>query len=236
MLIKLINHFSGRERVPIQVAEVLDVLKTWGAKDDVYFFEVDVDTDVIKGLITHWEAPWDDGSTRRFADIATARSLTAQERRLIECKELLHILDPDWALVNKNHAIESLIEKIVIPAEFQDPYGDDMAHANSDSVAILHAAAVLFPWATRRLLLPKVSQIGIQRIADEIIDLPPKVVATVMSEGWSKIYRIMTTEIMPVRDEKGDVVLLDMFVGGEWIGSRRTREQCKQALESHPML
>jgi hypothetical protein len=235
VLFKLINHFAGRERAPVQVLEVLYVLKSWGIKDDVFFYPVDADTAVIKGMITHWEAPWDDGSVKRFADIATARTLTDQERRLIECKELLHILDPDWALVNKNRAIEELIEKIIIPPEFQDPFGDDMAHANSDRVAELHAVAVLFPWATRQLLLLKVSQIGIQKIADDIVDLPPKHVATVMSEKWAEIYRMMTTEILPVRDAKGDVILHDMFVAGEWIGSRRTLEQCKQRLETYSL-
>lgn len=211
----------------------MDVLQSWGLKDDVYFFKTDADTDVIKGLITHWEAPWDDGSNRRFADIATARNLSNQERRLIECKELLHVLDADWALVNRRKSIADLIEKIVVPPEYQDPFGDGMDHANSDRIAMLHAVAVLFPWATRKILLPKVSKIGIQRIADEIVDLPAKFVATVMSEQWGTIYRMMTAQIVPVRDGDGVAQLHDMYVGGKWLGSQRTIEQCNQFLEHY---
>ena len=36
----------------------------------------------------------------------------------------------------------------------------------------------------------------------------------------------MKTKIIPVRDKDGNVVLYDMYVDGEWHGSRRTLEQC----------
>lgn len=232
LIAKLINQFGARETAPIQVVEVLDILKAWGIKDEVYFWGADIDTDVLKGLITHWDAPWDDGTTKRFADIYVAKSLPNQERRLVECKELLHILDPDWALVSKRSDIETLIEKIVIPPDLQDPFGDG-EHANSDRIAMLHAVAVLFPWATRALLLPVVDKIGIQRIADEIVDLPARYVATVMSDQWAEVFRIMTTEIVPVRDKDGNIQLHDMYVGGQWLGSQRTREQCDKFLEQY---
>lgn len=36
----------------------------------------------------------------------------------------------------------------------------------------------------------------------------------------------MKIETVPVRDKDGNVVLWDMYVDGEWHGSRRTPEQC----------
>lgn len=36
----------------------------------------------------------------------------------------------------------------------------------------------------------------------------------------------MCTETVPVLDEPGNVVLYDMYVDGQWHGSRRTLEQC----------
>lgn len=36
----------------------------------------------------------------------------------------------------------------------------------------------------------------------------------------------MATETVPVLDKHGNVVLYDMYVDGEWHGSRRTLEQC----------
>ena len=37
-------------------------------------------------------------------------------------------------------------------------------------------------------------------------------------------------ETRPVLDERGFVMLWDLFVGGQWVGSRRTVEQCEMWL------
>jgi hypothetical protein len=95
--------------------------------------------------------------------------------------------------------------------------------------------AVLFPWMTAQLLLPVADKIDIQKIADEIVDLPPKFVATVMSDQWADVYKIMTTELTPVRGEDGNIQLYDMYVAGKWLGSRSTITQCKQFLDSYSL-
>ena len=39
-------------------------------------------------------------------------------------------------------------------------------------------------------------------------------------------------DVRPVTDEKtGEIVLHDMFVNGQWLGSRRTVEQCQARLQ-----
>lgn len=39
----------------------------------------------------------------------------------------------------------------------------------------------------------------------------------------------MNVELKPVADPKtGEVQLIDIFIDGKWIGSRRTEEQCRQ--------
>jgi hypothetical protein len=190
---RLIRAFSTRRRTPVQTEEVLEVLKTWGVRDEIWFFTVQMDTEVMKGQLVQWETPWNDNTTKRYADIYTAAGLSPGEKRLIECKELLHLLDPDWALVNTREAILGLIEKIVVPPEMQDPFGDDMEHANSDRLAIIHALAVLFPWEVREALLPvfAAGRITVKQIAEQVVDLPEKYVATVMSKAWQEIYGIL---------------------------------------------
>jgi hypothetical protein len=37
-------------------------------------------------------------------------------------------------------------------------------------------------------------------------------------------------EARPVLDARGFVVLFDLWVAGQWVGSRRTAEQCEQWL------
>ena len=41
----------------------------------------------------------------------------------------------------------------------------------------------------------------------------------------------MKTELVPVYEENGNILLYDMYVNGNWIGSRRTVEQCDRILE-----
>jgi hypothetical protein len=232
---RLIRRFSTRHVMPVQVDEVLKVLIEWGVKDDICFFDAEMDTSVIKGEINHWEAEWGEGTIKRFADITTEKNLSKPEKRLIECKELLHILDPDWSLVSTEAAIHALIEKIVISPELQDPFGDGMEHANSDRVAMLHAVAVLFPWEVRQTLLPAFSRglITTKLIAEQIADLPEKYVATVMSDGWPNIYSTMTraSRFAPVYDKDGSVSLYDIYIDQQWMGSRRTLQQCEDEID-----
>jgi len=181
--------------MPVQVDEVLAKLKIWGVKDDIWFFDVDIDSDILKGQITHWESPWNDGSTKRFAHIETAKSLPRPEKRLVQCKELLHLLDPEWSYVDTKQKVRALIQRIIIPPELQDPYDDGMAHANSDRVAMLHAVAVLFPWQVRQLLMPHYPGVfSAKHIATEIVDLPEKYIVTVMSETWAEIHTILVRD------------------------------------------
>lgn len=44
---------------------------------------------------------------------------------------------------------------------------------------------------------------------------------------------LLRFETAPVRDKRGDIVLYDMYVYGEWIGSRRTLEQCDLAFTAY---
>jgi len=72
-----------------------------------------MDTDVMKGQVAEWDAPWDDGTIRRFADISTAKGLSSAEMRLVQCKELLHLLDPPRDRVHDQDRIMDLIESVV---------------------------------------------------------------------------------------------------------------------------
>jgi len=38
--------------------------------------------------------------------------------------------------------------------------------------------------------------------------------------------------LKPMLDKDGSILLCDMFINGEWIGSRRTVQQCNDQLKS----
>ncbi len=51
-----------------------------------------------------------------------------------------------------------------------------------------------------------------------------------MHTGEGRLMRrpyLLRFETAPIRDSDGCVILYDMFVYGEWVGSRRTIEQCE---------
>ena len=44
------------------------------------------------------------------------------------------------------------------------------------------------------------------------------------------VVEVPDIEAKPVLDERGFVVLFDLWVAGEWVGSRRTAQQCEEWL------
>ena len=188
---KLIQKFSARETVPVEVQDVVDFLRELGIKDEIYFWEVDVSGNRLKAAITHWEYPDGRGEIKTVADIHTERSLSAEEKRAAQVKELLHILDHEHFRVNTFKDVEMLIEKIVLPPDLID-YENDGHHALSDRLAAYHMLAVLVPWAARKLLIAplKSGRVTIEKIAD-MVALPVPLVQFVMSDQWDRVFEVM---------------------------------------------
>ena len=186
-LLKLIDKFSARAVVPIEVDEIADYLKSLGIKDEIYFFDADLDTEVLRGSLVHWEYQMQ-GWTYKVADIYTAKTLSPEEKRVVQVKDLLHILDHRIDRANTPDEVEALIKKMALPIAEID-WKNDGDHARSDRTAILYALPVLFPMATRDLFLPlydehKIDDIGIANL----LALPKSVVAFVMSDLWMELH------------------------------------------------
>lgn len=189
-LLKLINEFAKREVAPVEVDDIVDFIRGLGIMDEIYFWDADFNTDIVKGTLHHWEYQVE-GWTVRVADIHTAKSLTLEEKRLAEVKELLHILDQRVDRADTVEDVAALIEKIVLPPNLTDPVTDGN-QVWSDRIAILHAVAVLLPMATRNLLLPKYreGEITLDEIV-ELVALPKPYVAVAMSEDWASTHHAM---------------------------------------------
>lgn len=201
-VIKLIGDFSIREHAPVEVNDIVDYVAKIGATDEIYFFDANIKTSVLKGIIKQWEYPLSDAPdapVRRVAEIYTASSLPPDEKRLIECKELLHVMEPEHFRVNTYKAVDDLVKKIILPPELIDPFSDGV-HANSDRAAMYHALAVLFPLAVRDLFMPpfKDDKIDLAYIAD-IVHLPLYYVNMVMSDHWAIIHGMMLRRRQPDR-------------------------------------
>ncbi len=93
------------------------------------------------------------GEVKRVAHIDCAKTLPPQRKRLVVCKELLHLLDPDFNRVNNEEDFKKLTDNIGLPPEDQDPTKDGPKTV-SDRIGIYKAVAVLFPLAARDVFAP----------------------------------------------------------------------------------
>jgi hypothetical protein len=112
-------------------------------------------------------------------------------QRLVCCKELLHILDPEGCRAATDEEISRLFQKIGLPREMQDAVKDG-AQVSSDRVAEYEAAAVLFPWATRQLLLEpyREGKIALDDI-HRMVDIPFRFVFFVMHPSWEEAHKAL---------------------------------------------
>ncbi len=171
---------------------VVAYLKKAQIKDEVNFVGVEMNSEVLRGSILHFIIPAAGYGEPTFcADIYYDKSQTSDWKRLVCCKELLHLLDPDTNKVKSKADFVRQVERIVLPPEFQEPVADG-AKVLSDRVATYLAVAILFPWQARQLLLPpyvdgKLTLEDISRIAD----IPERYVALVLSDEWDTFHEIM---------------------------------------------
>lgn len=55
----------------------------------------------------------------------------------------------------------------------------------------------------------------------------------VMSDEWAVIYTDVVDGAVyrPVVNKRGEIELYDIFIGGRWMGSKRTLEQCEDRVQ-----
>jgi hypothetical protein len=184
----LITHFAGQVVLPIDVNAVLSCIKDNGVERDVEFIGVDYNTDILRGQIRifyNHPAPYADPVV--CANIYYDRSMPSEWQRFVCCKELFHLLDP-FSATTTGEEIQALAESIGLMPEMQV----DALDANIDRLAEFRALAVMFPFAARNLLLPKLNDesISIDDIA-RLADIPRRYAAFAMNERWGQVHELL---------------------------------------------
>ncbi len=183
----LIAEFSAIDTLPVELKSVEDALRARDVEDDIYYFyDLELNPNSFAGFIHREEIPF--GEEKRYVSTITYAKLGEEYERLVCCKEMLHILDPDYLKAKTLEAVNILVSKIILPPEFVDPPNDG-AHVTSDSVGLAHAIAVRLPLAAIELLRPafREGKISIEKIA-ELAELPPFAVTIAMSDFWLPIH------------------------------------------------
>jgi hypothetical protein len=188
MLVKdLIEEFSKIDRLPVDLKLVADALRAKDVEDEIYYFhDNDLSPNSFEGSIVREEINY--GTDIRFISTITYAKLGEEMERLVCCKEMLHILDPDYVKSRTIEDVETLISQIILPPEFSDPQDADL-HTNWDKIGIAHAIAVLMPMTAIEILRPalEAKKITVEEIA-EIAELPLFAVNVAMSERWRAIH------------------------------------------------
>jgi hypothetical protein len=190
---ELIRIFSLKIDLPIDVNEVLSVLRGNGVEDEIEFIGVDLDPDILQGKIKIFHLRNGVYSEPiRHANIYYHRGHTADWQRFICCKELMHVIDPPAAHTANIEAIDELADKMGLPPELQDPMADGFA-TNVDRNAEFRAAAILLPLEARQILMPAYLA-GDLKLADIAIlaDIPRKYVGLVMSAIWEEVHETLS--------------------------------------------
>ena len=190
---ELIKSFEDQEVLPIDVNDILLKLREAGNDDDIEFVGVDLDPEVLLGAIRiFYVRNGVYADPKRFVNIYYDRTRTVDWQRMVCCKELVHILDPETAHTKLAAEIDLLAERIGLPPEMQDPAADGFA-TNIDRMAEYRAAALLLPMAARELLMPKIRD-GSLKIADvaKLADMPTKYAGFVLNDVWETVYPLLT--------------------------------------------
>jgi hypothetical protein len=195
----LVKRFSPLEKSPVKINDVVLAIRdaAAGAVEDIEYFEADINSEHLRGQLieaTYSTVPDGAGFLHRKHVIFFASSLDQFWRRLVICKELIHILDPDVCKISTPDALKHLISKIVIPPEFDHEVQKCGPAVLNDRNAEYIAVAVLFPLGVRNVLMNKYKQkkIGVIEIS-KLVGIPPKYVVYVMHDNWPEILKLLET-------------------------------------------
>ena len=188
----LIAEFASRYDLPIDVNDVVACLKNNGVEGDIEFIGVELNTEILQGLIRKF---YGHGATysdpKLYVNIYYSNRQSLAWQRFVCCKELFHLLDQKVGHTSTPDDIYALAEKIGLPPEMQNPASDSLA-TNIDRVAEFRAAAILLPMAARELLMPhyKAGTMTIEDIA-RMADIPRRYAGFVMSSVWTDVHDLL---------------------------------------------
>jgi hypothetical protein len=192
LVTKLIKEFSTRTVLPIDVNDVVKFFAENGVQDEIEFIGVDLDPDILLGQAKRFvRRDKLYGDPIFCTNVYYHRGASRDLQRIICCKELLHIPNPNWAMVKTKDEVYRQAEKIGLPPGLQDVWNDGAA-VNLDRLAEFQAIAVLFPMAARNALVAPLRN-GALTLDDiaRIADIPKGYASVAMSAQWEDTYNAM---------------------------------------------
>ena len=146
----------------------------------------DTDQDVHQGLLQMFEETGNGGKLETVARIFYSRHIPdSATRRLVCCKEILHVFDDDTDTARSLEAVDRLIESIVIPPDVGVTLPKSVW---SDHLGCFHALMILLPRDALAILRKKVESgaLSVEDVAT-LADIPDAYARLALSAVWQKI-------------------------------------------------
>lgn len=147
------NHFSSYTRLPVQINDIRDFVLGRNYVDEIRFYGVDINSDHLRGMChVYLRQVGVYCEPLRCAEISFAKSLSEHEKRIVLCKELLHLTENPAAAAQTSQQVDQLIEEIAVPLTFKASL-----QGISDHCGELNAIRVLLPDDAREILQPQIA-------------------------------------------------------------------------------
>ncbi len=172
------DHFACHTRVPVPIDEVRGYVSDLKFVDEIDIYALSsLRPEVLRGLLQVFN---EDGRT--VARVVYSSCLSRKMRRIVCCKELLHILDQNDDMASSRQEVQRHIENLNLSA-----LADLPASVRSDQNGSLHALMILFPRdylheIRRRYEAGKVTA---EEISDRV-QLPLTYVRAALSKVWQE--------------------------------------------------
>ena len=176
------EHFACHERLPVKLSDVKDHILETGLVSRMIRFPVDFENYIIHGGyhlyrdISPYAAPG-----QKVARIAYPRALPQGTQRLIQVKEMLHVLDQHEATAPTRALVSSLIDDLLT----ESSAALIGLPALVDRKVLLHAMCILMPLGVLDHVRPmfKNGDVTIEQIANEAM-LPVGIIKVALTDEW----------------------------------------------------
>ena len=153
--VALVDSFSDQEEMPILIDSVIEWIRTRTDHKTISLHPVKRTKKAFRGAcrriaIPTSGAPLYSADFEIITQILYGIDLPDDWKRLVICKELLHVFDPQGEQVATPEAVEKLIMSVISP----DLKGAPFLPALNDHLGAFRAMAVLMPRATRTKIAP----------------------------------------------------------------------------------
>ena len=184
MFMNIYEFFSCFTKLPILIDDIRDQALGEGVVQEFQFIAVDIALDDLMGMHRLFNEIRDDGSKHKVAQIYWSSSISDERvRRLICCKEILHVFDDDDRTARSIEAVGSLIDQVLVP-----PSSGITAAAMSDRSGMLQALMILLPREALTILKPAVEagRMSVEDVA-RLADIPESYARLALAPFWEEI-------------------------------------------------